>query len=87
MELLIDGNRGIYIPQLFFEWYGHQVLNADDLSEELNEISNPNNEDYWDAWEDVLDKAEIEIKGVKGQIYQDQDLWFVPDGEILPNED
>jgi len=55
-ELLIDANRGIYVPQTFYERYDFKEFGLN--KEDYTELSDPENEGYWDAWNDVVDTAE-----------------------------
>lgn len=72
-ECLIDGSRGIYIPNSFYKNFDFSVwgLNKNDFSE----LSDVENEHYWDAWDDVLDKAK----------YKDGDgnLWVLDQDDSL----
>ena len=80
IELLLDGSRGFYIPRDFVEgtliggefgWQGITEENVKDLSE-------PDNEWYWDTWETVLNNATyISACGKKYTLYQDGDLFAI----------
>lgn len=73
-DLFLDSARGIYIPRDFADaidiadWTG---INPEDL-EVLR--AGPDAEDYWDAWQSVLDYAETKDGRV---LYQDGDLFLV----------
>ena len=73
-DLFLDSARGIYIPRDFADaidiadWTG---INPEDL-EVLR--AGPDAEDYWDAWQSVLDYAETKDGRV---LHQDGDLWLV----------
>ena len=75
-SLLLNSARGIYIPQNFVECF-----DADEwhLSQhDVNELSDPNNEFYWDAWNSVLDTAYfVDEEGNKWTLFQDGDLWAI----------
>ena len=47
--------------------HGHELL-------EHNEHDN-----YWEAWEDVLNNLKIEIDGEPYRMIQNQDVWLIPD--------
>ena len=72
IEVLLSDARGIYIPRDFYQdfdldkWH----LNAEDLTS----LADPENESYWDVWEQVLNTAYFEIDGKKYELYQDGDL-------------
>jgi hypothetical protein len=75
--LLLDENRGVYIPMQFGIIYGDDVWNIDkELLKELH-IDSPV---YWEAWEEVLEKAVVQIDGVSYKLHQDGDLWAIPAG-------
>ncbi len=74
IALLLNSARGVYIPQNFVE-----CVDADEwhLSEyDVKELSDYNNEFYWDAWNSVLDNAYfVDDRGNKWTLFQDGDLW------------
>ena len=70
--LLIDGAHGRYIPQMFAFMFKAQ-LNGQDA----RDLSDPDSEYYWEAWEDVLNQTFI-IEGVVCTLEQDGDLWAIP---------
>jgi len=88
MILLLDGARGIYIPQQFAEIYGDQLLNVYDLEDDLHEISKgPDADQYWECWDAILQEGEF--KDEYNKIYtlaQNGDLWRVEQGEEVPED-
>ena len=74
-ECLLDGHRGIYIPQNFAENHGE----AWGVSEEDRSIllAGPDHEFYWDTWSDVLDTATLQYNGKTWHLHQDSDLFAV----------
>lgn len=45
----------------------------------------PDNNGYWEAWNNILNNAEhTDSQGVVWRLYQDGDLWEVPDGYDWP---
>lgn len=78
MILLLDSNRGVYIPQHFAQ--DEQLtaefgFAADDPDITLLKAEDSlDNEWYWEAWNNVLEKAKSE-KGYT--LHQDGDLWAV----------
>lgn len=56
MLLLINDAHGIYVPKMFADNYG-QYLNE----EQKKDLTSPDNEFYWETWEDVVDTVKIEI--------------------------
>jgi hypothetical protein len=83
MDLLLDGNRGIYIPKQFIDTYG--VNEWEGITQEQRDIlSNPEHEDYFEVWQEVLENAFIIEDGIKHTLYQDGDLWLVAENETIP---
>ena len=80
MELLIDGHHGIYIPQLFCQFYADRFKGID--KEDIDEImKGSNNEWYWEAWDNILNSAYIVQDGKKYFLYQDMDLFLIVEDE------
>jgi len=52
---LVDGHHGVYVPQVF----ANQCADGWRVHAELLQIlrDGPNHEEYWDAWQMVLDLA------------------------------
>lgn len=74
IDCILDGQHGIYIPQLFAKLYP-EFVNGED-KEIL--IAGPEHEQYWDAWDDVLNYAEWkDDEGNKWTLYQNDDLFAV----------
>ena len=79
IEILLDSNRGVYIPQNFATECNADYfvgINADDFK---TIKSGPNTEFYWDAWNNILDNAEYHESGHIWRLYQDGDLFLVCD--------
>lgn len=57
-EILADGARGIYIPQHFYESINWDLVYGV-TDEQKEDISDPQNEYYFDAWNDILFNAEL----------------------------
>ena len=79
-NLLIDSNRGVFVAQSFAANYNYldHNIKADDLAILLE---GPENEDYWETWEDVLNYCELtDQDGNKFTLHHDSDLWAVPVG-------
>ena len=88
--ILIAGSAyGIYIPQMFYEFcQGREdyLLALRMSTNSASELSNPDNEYYWETWDMVLHNFRIEISGITYCLYQDMDLWIVPESEITEND-
>lgn len=86
-ELLLDGNRGIYIPQAFAQSFDRESWH---ISEEDHAIllEGPEHEEYWDTWAEVLNNAHYEDdNGKVWQLDQEDDLWAVYYDEEDDEED
>lgn len=86
--LLIDGNRGVYVPQQFAKCFPGAIQDAETLQILL---AGPEHEQYWDAWQDVEDsEAPAAALGLDGpdmlMLRSDSgDLWaFNPEDESEP---
>lgn len=77
LHLMIDARHGIYVPQLFAKEIFFDKWGFKDDDEDIKIISEgPENEFYWEAWQSVLDRAElVNAFGKKFRLYQDGDLW------------
>ena len=85
--LLIDGNRGQYIPQEFAKDLmnrGYNFTHNRPIWKDVRTLlSGPDNEWYWEAWESLMDKLTFANKKYPGTPYhleQHDDLWAVPEG-------
>ena len=84
--LFADGARGIYLPQHFaqaltddaeVQFVYHGVYNWEVIKPIL--LAGPDHEDYCEAWDFVLDNARIHHDGKVYSLWQDGDLWLVPE--------
>jgi hypothetical protein len=75
--LLIDGLRGIYVPQKFAQLEGVRGISAEDLAILR---AGPDHEFYLEAWADALRFGEIAIAGACFSLHQSDegDLWALP---------
>lgn len=87
MELIIDGNRGIYAPRefckrsfdlRFAKLKGHQFGCDNEAIRTV--LAGPDHEDYWEAWERILQDFNMNGK----TLHQDGDIWLLDEGEQLP---
>ena len=78
-ELLLSDVRGIYIPRDFIQTFrGWKGYGKGKYPEYKSILSNPENESYWDAWNELLDKLTYTTdKGIIWNLYQDGDLFAV----------
>lgn len=89
--LVADSHHGIYIPKLVAEEIitGYlKVKNKEDILWELSELGDPENENYWEAWEDLMNQVILTgLKGKEYYLYQDEDVWAIPVGESAYADD
>ena len=71
LVLLLSDARGIYIPRDFMDFENWQGVTG----WQREQLQDPENEFYWDAWSDVLNNATYEKDGYTYQLMQDGDLW------------
>lgn len=83
-ELILDSARGVYIPRDFWEAWPTQLNIVPDISEEkifeyTEILSNPDNENYHEAWTEVLEMEWFDPDNNKFEVYQSEhgDLWLV----------
>jgi len=75
--LLIDESRGIYIPNNFYHNFDFASWNLN--SSDYRELSSPDNEHYWETWQELLDNAVYyDIQGT-WRLDQDGSLFAVLD--------
>lgn len=89
IELLLSDTRGQYIPRDFLTAYdltqwGYTEQQAIEIS---NDLSNPENEFYWETWETTLDNAKHTTpEGNVYRLHQDGDLFAICD-ELMTDDD
>ena len=78
-NLLITSAAGIYIPKEFIGSYrGWKGYGKGQYPEYKSILSDPENESYWEAWNELLDKLTFtNDNGVEFSLYQDGDLFAV----------
>ena len=93
--LYMNDSRGIYIPQHFFEETKPEciVWHCSDEHKQwiLESCSNPENDHYWDAWNDAECNGMMTVtdpdSGIGYNLYQEGDLWLIPlDAEWVNEE-
>jgi hypothetical protein len=88
-QLLISDSQGIYIPQ---QWAsGVAKSEAKEIGVDWWAIETcqhgPDSEFYWEAWQAILDSAEItDPDGSVWTLYQSGDLWAIRQGVELPSD-
>jgi hypothetical protein len=78
IKVLISEQAGIYIPRNFYENFAFDVWNV--ALQDYFDLSSPDNDQYWNAWDDLLAHAEYhDDDGHIWRLYQDGDLFAVRD--------
>jgi len=78
IKLLIDEQAGIYIPRNFYKYFAFDAWNL--APQDYSDLSSPDNAEYWNAWDDLLARAEYcDEEGHVWRLYQDGDLFAVRD--------
>ena len=78
-ELLLSDSRGQYIPRDFYNDFIFPAWGLD--KEKFPALADPENEWYWEAWDELLNKAEWTDPdtGHKWRLWQDGDLFMIRD--------
>lgn len=82
--LLVDGHHGLFTAKQFAETYYNSTWHGkwDDLDlQDVNIVwlGRFTNENYDEAWQNILDNATFtDDAGIVYHLYQDQDIWLVP---------
>ncbi len=74
-EVLISSSHGQYIPQVFAQYL--QDTPKGDYAEEFTIIENPDQDEYWEAWESIVDSFTWEFEGQTYRIFQDEDIRII----------
>ena len=76
--ILIDCNKGVYIPKVFVQRWGNVCISGITQKEIDILLDGPDNNEYWDCWDDVVDNIRFLFDGQLCSIFQDDDLFAVP---------
>jgi len=77
---LIEDSVGIYIPQRFAKNFDMDVWHVEDADARIL-LAGPDHVLYWDTWDSVLSNAYCTQDLKIWRLYQDSDLFAVPDME------
>ena len=87
-QLLLGDSHGIYIPKLWS--LGVSEDDCEDYSVSWEDVklcqSGPDEELYWEAWQNVCDSASWEENGSMWRLLQNGDLWAVREDVEIPEE-
>ena len=87
---LLDGARGIYVPQAFAELFDRNDWGLSDkqYDESWNTLlSGPDAELYWESWEEIHDAARYTKNGHTWHLSQDGDLFAFRDDHDHDGDD
>ena len=82
-QLWLNDARGVYIPRDFAKSFVDRDKNVSGVTaEEWTRLeAGPDEAWYWEVWDNVLDNAIVtDNDGVKYRLYQEGDLWLIPEG-------
>jgi len=85
IQLLVSDSWGMLIPQSFVRNYEFTGADEKDI-ETCDRGPDPENEWYWEAWENICRDAFVTIKDNKYRLYQDGDLFGICE-EILTDDE
>lgn len=80
--LVLSDAHGIYIPKLWCDGICEEEAQLFGISMDDVEVCQrgPDEEWYWESWAEILDNASVtDTDGVTWRLYQDGDLWEIPD--------
>lgn len=84
VEILLDSSRGVYIPR---DAVPILLANGVEITEEQQQtLSDPDNEFYWEAWNEIADNKTIKGDGGEWHLHLDGDLFLVNHQAMTPTE-
>jgi hypothetical protein len=78
-ELFLDDWRGVHIPRDFAEQVSRGRVSGVS-PDQYATLLNPNNDLYWETWDEVCESATLTLDGRRYRLYQDGALWLIPLG-------
>lgn len=88
MQLICDSHHGIYCPQLTIKDLIDDIVSQLPAEDVQTVLDGPDNEFYWESWENILNTSFIIDDGENKRyyLYQDEDVWMLEKGEEFNNE-
>ena len=86
VEILLSDARGVYIPRDFVEGFDVTKWGLDPDSWEVQTCADPDNLLYWDAWNEILCKADYVEDDNHWELYQDGDLFAICTANMTDEE-
>jgi len=75
IEILLSDARGVYIPRDFYQGFDLEKWHLN--PSELEALNDPENDNYWDVWDHVLNTAYFVADGKKYTLHHDGDLFAI----------
>lgn len=85
IALLLDSSRGQYIPRDFVKSFDLEKFQCID-QQAIEDCQNPENEYYWESWQNILDRAKYIEDGRTFTLHQDDNLWLLCIDELSEDE-
>lgn len=87
MILLISDSAGIYVPRNFYENFDLPTWGIN--SSDYMPLSHPDNDDYWETWDDCVDTANhTDDDGINWTLYMHEgSLFAVSEHHSFENEE
>lgn len=71
--IVFSDSRGIYIPNNFYTMIDFSLWGLD--RNNFTDLSDPENEYYWESWEQLLNKAKCNYDGLEWHLEHDGGLY------------
>jgi hypothetical protein len=84
IEFLLSDARGIFLPRDFYQGFDLDKWHL--KAEDLTILNDPENENYWDVWDYVLNTAYFKIDGKKYTLYHGGDLLAIAYDHLTAEE-
>lgn len=88
VTLLLSDAHGVYLPYMFVTHFDRAKWNLADPEFDWawDQCSQPDSDDYWEAWDQIIFHAEYHEGGHVWTLCQDGDLWALCD-ELMTDEE
>ncbi len=77
-ELVVDGHHGVYAPQFFVEMYEDDLTGVD-REDVKTVLAGPDEEWYWEAWDNIERDGLVKVGRKEYTIYQHEGDIFLVD--------
>lgn len=79
--LAVDSHHGQFIPQVFIEEWGSQLIFDGEALDLEAILTGPDDENYWEEWCRLLGDGRVLINGERYYIVENEDLWLINEDE------